>query len=266
MDNKNNELLNGIVDIPNNASQDNTNLGNQSILEPTVEPLPTMNIVEPTPIVKDQESQISPVAAEVIDDVSLKMPQVEPSPVQNNDNLNYNFNFEMQGQPESVLEPASEVVDFSNSIEPTVNVAEPVVPESLIQDVQSSQMVEKPISESASVLEPVSEVIDFSNPIEPTVNVAEPVVPEPLIQDIQANQMVENSISDSVPVVGPASEIIDFSNSSELSASNIQENAVLNQSEISQQEKVVNHELLKNLTQDTNNLVNPSMIINPLGK
>lgn len=36
--------------------------------------------------------------------------------------------------------------------------------------------------------------------------------------------------------------------------------------EINDQDKVVNHELLENLNKDTNNLVNPDMIINPLGK
>jgi len=36
--------------------------------------------------------------------------------------------------------------------------------------------------------------------------------------------------------------------------------------EINTQGKVVDHELLRNLNKDTNNLVNPDMIINPLGK
>lgn len=36
--------------------------------------------------------------------------------------------------------------------------------------------------------------------------------------------------------------------------------------EVNAQGKVVNRELLQNLNKDTNNLVNPDMIINPLGK
>ena len=36
--------------------------------------------------------------------------------------------------------------------------------------------------------------------------------------------------------------------------------------EINEQGKVVNHQLLQNLNKDTNSLVNPNMIINPLGK
>jgi hypothetical protein len=36
--------------------------------------------------------------------------------------------------------------------------------------------------------------------------------------------------------------------------------------QLNEQGKPINRELLKNLSEDTNNLVNPDMVINPLGK
>jgi len=61
-------------------------------------------------------------------------------------------------------------------------------------------------------------------------------------------------LTTSAPSAGDSSpEIIDFNLDSQSNKANVQG-------------KVVNHELLQNLNNDTNDLVNPDMIINPLGK
>lgn len=72
------------------------------------------------------------------------------------------------------------------------------------------------------------------------------------IMDIPMNNNEEISVN-KTGVETKTPEIIDF-------------DIVSQPEEVNAQGKVVNHELLENLSKDTNNLVNPDMIINPLGK
>ena len=55
------------------------------------------------------------------------------------------------------------------------------------------------------------------------------------------------------PVSNPNLEIMDFSGNKQ-------------PEQLNEHGKPIDHELLKNLAEDTNNLVNPDMLINPLGK
>lgn len=86
------------------------------------------------------------------------------------------------------------------------------------------------------------------------INVNQSTLPSESMEviDVPMNNNEEAYVG-SVELKNDEPEIIDF-------------DLELKSEEINAQGKAVNHELLQNLSKDTNNLVNPNMIINPLRK
>ena len=105
--------------------------------------------------------------------------------------------------------------------------------------------------------------VDMSNNTQYNIQ-SEPVMEmptvEPTVEYTVAPEMVEN------PVETVAMPEFEMPTLEEIVAPVVEEPVMEMPEQVNEQGKTVNYEALKNLAEDTNNLVNPTMVVSPIGK
>jgi len=115
-----------------------------------------------------------------------------------------------------------------------------------------SQVQQQPMNDNIEVIDVPMDI----NQSQPEIIDVQPSFEVPMVdlsQSLQANNNLNNANLDTGPVSVQSPEIIDFAVDTQIE-------------QINEQGKTINHELLQSLNNDTKNLVNPDMIINPFGK
>ena len=100
--------------------------------------------------------------------------------------------------------------------------------------------------------------------VEPTMGYT--MSPEMVTEPVETVAMPEFEMP-AVEEVAPVVEtpVLEMASLEEVITPTVEQSASTPQ-QVNEQGKVVNHELLKNLAEDTNNMVNPNMLVSPLGK
>ena len=147
-------------------------------------------------------------------------------------------------------------------VEPTMGYT--MSPEMVTEPVETVAMPEfemPAVEEVAPVVEtPVMEV----PVVEPMMGYT--MSPEMVTEPVETVTMPEfemPAVEDVAPVV--ETPVMEMASLEEVIAPTVEQSASTPQ-QVNEQGKVVNHELLKNLAEDTNNMVNPNMLVSPLGK